>query len=210
MLVRLPDVRTLRRDKVELAWLLHLPERSRFHQSVKPLSPTAWRQSSEHSSATRFGVRVGRLTRLTEWSINSRLCLLTRTNTPSRGPVSPSSHRYKYSEQQLRNVPPPPLASIQGAAVEVKGSPGNQPSSQPTTRTAAAAETDVATNVPGENDFRTKGEAREAAQAERGPNGFVRAVGEPLSLCGLRPSTTYRVTLEVPVLVRDDLLESAR
>lgn len=92
-------------------------------------------------------------------------------------------------------------------------SPESESSLQPG-RTAAAAEAGllVTHHHPGEDDeddFRTKGEAQEV-QAKRGANSFVRAVGESLKLCGLCPSTTYRVTLEVPLLVRDDLLESAR
>lgn len=38
----------------------------------------------------------------------------------------------------------------------------------------------------------------------------MRAVGNELSLSGLRACTTYRLTLEVPPVVRNDLLESAR
>ena len=90
--------------------------------------------------------------------------------------------------------------------MEVKASADNESSLQPAS--LASATTDFVKHQ-GEDNFRTKGEAREV-QAERRANSFVRAVGEPLGLCGLRPSTTYRVTLEVPILVRDDLLESAR
>lgn len=43
-----------------------------------------------------------------------------------------------------------------------------------------------------------------------GARKYLRAVGDGLSLSGLRPCTTYRLTLEVPPVVRNDLLESAR
>ena len=77
--------------------------------------------------------------------------------------------------------------------------------------TAAAAATTDVVNRQGEEDyFRTGGEVGYREQAELGENSFVRAVGESLKLCGLRPSTIYHVSLEMSILVRDDLLESSR
>lgn len=38
----------------------------------------------------------------------------------------------------------------------------------------------------------------------------MRAVGNGVSLSSLCPCTTYRLTLEIPPIVRDELLESGR
>ena len=46
--------------------------------------------------------------------------------------------------------------------------------------------------------------------AVQGARRYLREVENGLSLSGLRPCTTYRLTMEMPPIVRNDLLESAR
>ncbi|CAM9140978.1 unnamed protein product, partial [Hapterophycus canaliculatus] len=92
----------------------------------------------------------------------------------------------------------------QGAATELKGhldSGRTTPSTSPTTRANSQA--------GWSGTARTKG-GESGENPVQGRRRFLRAVGNGLSLSSLRPCTTYRLTLEVPPVIRNELLESAR
>eukprot|EP00752_Nemacystus_decipiens_P001890 g1820.t1 len=89
----------------------------------------------------------------------------------------------------------------QGAAAELNA-PSESESTTTTTVATEAGDDGIATQP----DV-TKGSGENAA---KGTRTYLRAVGNELTLSELCPCTTYRLTLEVPPIVRDDLLESAR
>eukprot|EP00903_Cladosiphon_okamuranus_P008103 g7811.t1 len=90
----------------------------------------------------------------------------------------------------------------QGAAAELKAA--SESESTLSTPTPLAATT-VAAAERDEAPVRGSG-----ADVTRAAKKFLRAVENELSLTGLRPCTTYRLTLALPSVVRDELLESAR
>ncbi|CAM9821749.1 unnamed protein product, partial [Scytosiphon promiscuus] len=92
----------------------------------------------------------------------------------------------------------------QGAAAELKEHLNSGPTTPPTSPATAIK------SRSGRSDTASarSGESRE--NPAQGTRSFLRAVGNGLSISSLCPCTTYRLTLEVPSAIRDELLESAR
>lgn len=67
-----------------------------------------------------------------------------------------------------------------------------------------------ATETDARGEMRAEVDGGGGGTSKRGDVTFVRAVGGVVQVSGLRPCTMYRLTLEMPPLVRHDLLESAR
>lgn len=107
-----------------------------------------------------------------------------------------------------RETPLPRWADSKGSAVELHkttSDKGSLSATAPAAPEAPAAETDTRGGIK-----RAEVEGGEGVPSERGEGSFVRAVGCVVQVSGLRPCTTYRLMLEMPALVRHDLLESAR
>lgn len=104
----------------------------------------------------------------------------------------------------------------QGAAAELKAASDDEPTSstpsQDARTTAAVAAAATVGNPPpgGGVDAPSTTSGGVEPDAARGARKYLREVGSGLPLSGLRPCTTYRLTMEVPLVVRNDLLESAR
>ncbi|CAM9188391.1 unnamed protein product [Ectocarpus fasciculatus] len=101
----------------------------------------------------------------------------------------------------------------QGAAMELESPPNSRflatqpPHSTTTTTTTTAAFATAEKNTLERTGTGSSGLREEAFQ---GPRTFLHAVGSSLSLSELRPCTTYRLVLEIPPVIRNELLESAR
>lgn len=102
-----------------------------------------------------------------------------------------------------------------GAAAELEATSDNGsivplPSPELTTTVTTGETMAAGTARPGEVAASSTGSDGVKENAVQGARRFLRAVGKGLQLSGLRPCTAYRLTLEVPPIIREELLESAR